>query len=215
MRKEIKETFDEVHLNKSEKQELLNNIINVENVYSDKKTSFWGLAVTVAAVFIFVFVNILILGVSSKNEKVDYAAEISDTSYSTAETTSEEESGIKVMPVTNPEVTCKYNATYAGVVHDGIDWKSEDLNVYSASDGVVIIAEYFKQEGNSLHIQCADGTIVKYEHLEKIDVTVGENVKAGDVVATMGTTGYSTGVHLHFEVEQNGVSVDPQIWLLN
>ena len=70
--------------------------------------------------------------------------------------------------------------------------------------------------GNYITIEHADGIETKYKHLKQdtLKVKVGKKVKKGDVLATMGTTGHSTGVHLHFDVVLNGIRVDPLPYLL-
>ena len=62
-------------------------------------------------------------------------------------------------------------------------------------------------------VQHDDGTITVYGHVNTIDVSVGEQVKAGDKIATIGNKGQSTGPHLHFEVIQGGSKINPLPWL--
>lgn len=65
-----------------------------------------------------------------------------------------------------------------------------------------------------MRVQQDDGTIGVYGHMQDILVTVGQPVRAGDVIATVGSRGYSTGPHLHYEVHVPGVGpIDPQPWL--
>jgi murein DD-endopeptidase MepM/ murein hydrolase activator NlpD len=59
------------------------------------------------------------------------------------------------------------------------------------------------------------GFMTRYAHLSKINVTRGQRVKRGDVIAAMGSTGYSTGPHLHYEVWRNGKVLNPMNFILN
>ena len=59
------------------------------------------------------------------------------------------------------------------------------------------------------------GFISRYAHLSKYDVTRNQRVKRGDVIGYMGSTGYSTGPHLHYEVWCNGKPVNPRSYILN
>lgn len=65
-----------------------------------------------------------------------------------------------------------------------------------------------------VRVRHPDGTVSLYGHINSTTVTVGERVLAGDQVATMGNNGFSTGPHLHFEVQLNGAErIDPVPWL--
>ena len=71
-----------------------------------------------------------------------------------------------------------------------------------------------RDSGNWVRLRHEDGTITVYGHMETIDVAVGDKVHAGQKIAGMGSRGFSTGSHLHFEVHPNGGdAVDPAPWL--
>jgi murein DD-endopeptidase MepM/ murein hydrolase activator NlpD len=83
-------------------------------------------------------------------------------------------------------------------------------------DGVVLKAGPASGFGQAVYIQHANGDVTVYGHMEKILVTAGQVVKAGDTIALLGANGQSTGPHLHFEVHQGGIQgqkVDPIPWL--
>jgi murein DD-endopeptidase MepM/ murein hydrolase activator NlpD len=83
-------------------------------------------------------------------------------------------------------------------------------------DGVVLEAGPASGYGNAVYIQHENGDVTVYGHMEKILVTAGQVVKAGDTVALLGNRGQSTGPHLHFEVHiggMDGQKVDPLPWL--
>ena len=95
--------------------------------------------------------------------------------------------------------------------HAGIDIAaSTGTPIYSAFDGKVIYAGYDQWNGNYLKIQHENNIMTVYCHCEALNVKKGDTVSAGNMVATVGSTGSSTGPHLHFELRINNVSYDPQ-----
>lgn len=99
--------------------------------------------------------------------------------------------------------------------HQGVDLplKIGD-EVYAAFSGKVRISKYYKGYGNLVVLRHENGLETFYGHLSKINVHVGEWVNAGDVIGLGGSTGRSTGPHLHFETRYNGYAFDPQ-WLID
>jgi len=94
--------------------------------------------------------------------------------------------------------------------HRGIDIACPyNTEVYAANSGVVIVAEKHWSYGNYVIIDHGGKIATVYGHNTKLLVSVGQNVNKGDVIALSGSTGESTGPHLHFEVRKNGVVVDP------
>lgn len=95
--------------------------------------------------------------------------------------------------------------------HTGIDIANKnDTEILSATEGVVVKTEKMnKYYGNNIEIE-KDGVIFKYAHLNKIQVKQGDIIKQGDVIGLMGSTGMSTGPHLHFEIKINNRTVDPE-----
>ncbi|AZA11010.1 M23 family metallopeptidase [Corynebacterium gerontici] len=104
-----------------------------------------------------------------------------------------------------------------GVLHAGIDIaNATNTPIYSVLDGVVIDAGAASGFGQWVRVQHEDGTITVYGHVETINVTVGQKVTAGQQIAGMGSRGFSTGTHLHFEVHPGGGGpIDPIPWLAN
>ncbi|MCV6969956.1 M23 family metallopeptidase [Mycobacterium bohemicum] len=102
-----------------------------------------------------------------------------------------------------------------GVLHAGIDLANAiGTPIYAVSDGVVIDAGPAAGYGMLVKLRHADGTVTLYGHINTTLVSVGEQVMAGDQIATMGNRGNSTGPHLHFEVLQGGTErIDPVPWL--
>ncbi|MDP9986130.1 murein DD-endopeptidase MepM/ murein hydrolase activator NlpD [Arthrobacter oryzae] len=102
----------------------------------------------------------------------------------------------------------------AGDFHLGQDYAAAcGTPVYAADSGVVRAAGWHPWGGgNRIEIDHGDGLITTYNHLESIGVRTGDTVKVGQVVARVGTTGWSTGCHLHFEAILNGRYTNPLRW---
>ncbi len=97
--------------------------------------------------------------------------------------------------------------------HGGNDFRAEvGAPVIAPADGVVILAEPLVVRGNAVIIDHGWGVLTGYWHLSRIDVSVGDAVAHGEVIAAVGNTGLSTGPHLHWELWVNGVSVDALPW---
>jgi len=97
-----------------------------------------------------------------------------------------------------------------GRYHKGIDIAGVNDRTIKASDnGEVVTAEYQSGFGNKVVVDHNNGYETIYAHLASIDVEVGETVRKGNQLGVMGTTGNSTGVHLHFEIHKDGKLEDP------
>jgi len=104
--------------------------------------------------------------------------------------------------------------TGRGALHTGLDFPSPvGTQIHAAAGGVVRTAEMHPEYGLMLEIDHGNGLMTRYGHTSHIDVKVGDLVKRGQVVAAVGTTGRSTGPHLHFEVLVDGIPQDPQRFL--
>lgn len=100
--------------------------------------------------------------------------------------------------------------------HKGLDLGtgSENIPTYAAEAGTVTYAAYDDTAGNMVIIDHGDGLVTKYMHHSELYVKAGAHVEKGQQIGLSGTTGDSTGNHLHFQVEENGVPVDPAEYLL-
>lgn len=121
-------------------------------------------------------------------------------------------------PITSPFGMRVHPITGVYKLHDGVDFSASCGTPIHASGAGTVIAEYFNAGyGNRLII--AHGTIngenvqTTYNHLSRYAVGQGARVSKGQVIGYVGTTGYSTGCHLHFMVLVDGVPVDPMAWL--
>ena len=81
--------------------------------------------------------------------------------------------------------------------------------VYASKSGTVIVSQYSSSYGNYVAISHGPGNTTLYAHMSSRSVSVGDYVNQGDVIGITGSTGNSTGPHLHFEVTENGVRVNP------
>ena len=98
--------------------------------------------------------------------------------------------------------------------HPGIDFAGKmGSKVVSVAAGVVVYAGKRGGYGNMVEINHGGGYITRYGHNEKILVKVGDIVKKGQIISLMGSTGRSTGPHVHFEVYKNGRVVDPSSYI--
>ncbi len=95
-------------------------------------------------------------------------------------------------------------------VHNGLDIGGPNgCNIIAANSGTVIVSEYSSSFGNYIVINHGNGVTTLYAHMSARLVSVGANVTKGQVIGKEGSTGVSTGPHLHFEVAVNGVRCDP------
>jgi murein DD-endopeptidase MepM/ murein hydrolase activator NlpD len=129
----------------------------------------------------------------------------------------------KLLPTIQP-VNVSYNASGFGwrldpftgrnAFHEGIDFASPTgTPIVAAAGGVVIAAEYHHEYGNMLEIDHGNDIVTRYAHASKLYAKVGDIVRRGQHVANIGSTGRSTGAHLHFEVLVKGVQQNPHKFL--
>src|SRR5258708_40275058 len=107
-------------------------------------------------------------------------------------------------------------ATFLGLagLHAGIDLRGEfGEPVRATATGRVSIAGREGGYGNMVEITHGNGLATRYGHLSQIDVKMGQGVRIGEVIGRIGSTGRSTGPHLHYETRINGEAVAPQKFL--
>jgi murein DD-endopeptidase MepM/ murein hydrolase activator NlpD len=98
--------------------------------------------------------------------------------------------------------------------HSGIDITApQGSRVLATADGVVVLAGWYGDYGKTVIIRHSSGYLTLYGHLSQVDVKEGQKIKAGDVVGRVGSTGRSTGPHLHYEVIRDNKPIDPSKFL--
>lgn len=114
-----------------------------------------------------------------------------------------------VWPTTATRISSPYGRRGGGF-HSGVDIDGDTGDpVYAAWTGKVIKAAYSGGYGNCVDIQHADGTVTRYAHMSVIKTSVGAIVERGQVIGEVGSTGRSTGDHLHFEVRKGKATFSP------
>ena len=139
---------------------------------------------------------------------------------SSGSTTVEGSQGTLSHPVSSPRITSRFGLRpdpwggYGMVDHVGQDYGYAcGTEVYAAAAGVVTQSEWAGHSGNRVSIDHGNGLVTAYSHNTSNKVNVGDTVERGQLVALGGSTGNSTGCHLHFEVLVDGTFVDPRDWL--
>jgi murein DD-endopeptidase MepM/ murein hydrolase activator NlpD len=108
----------------------------------------------------------------------------------------------------------QHGGYWSGGIHTGLDFAgSVGTDIRAAATGTVVSAGWEGSYGKKVVIDHGNGYQTTYSHLSDIRVSVGQKVTAGDHIGDMGSTGNSTGSHLHFEVVKGGKFIDPQGWL--
>lgn len=101
-------------------------------------------------------------------------------------------------------------------IHKGIDIAlAEGSSIYAIFDGVVITAEYDQWNGNYIKILHDNNIMSVYCHCKELYVKEGENIRGGEIIASVGSTGQSTGPHIHFEIRIDDISFNPVFALEN
>jgi murein DD-endopeptidase MepM/ murein hydrolase activator NlpD len=105
--------------------------------------------------------------------------------------------------------------TGRSALHTGLDFQADTgTAILSAAGGVVVVAEVHPQYGSMVEVDHGNNLVTRYAHASRLLVKKGDLVKRGQKVAEVGSTGRSTGPHLHFEVLVQGVPQDPQKFLV-
>ena len=104
--------------------------------------------------------------------------------------------------------------TGRSALHTGLDFQADSgTPILAAAGGVVIVQEYHSAYGNMVEVDHGNDLVTRYAHASRVLVKKGDLVRRGQKIADVGSTGRSTGAHLHFEVLVQGVPQDPQKFL--
>lgn len=116
-------------------------------------------------------------------------------------------------PTTSKHITAKFGqvGNIWETSHHGIDLKGSTGDpVFASADGTIYLASNEGKWGNRVIMKHSGGYKTLYAHMDSLAVSRGQYVKAGDVIGTVGSTGKSTGPHLHFEIRKNERHLDPE-----
>lgn len=157
-------------------------------------------------------------------EELTQAVDARDNYLSKLEAKVLQRSVLKDMLPNSSPVDAAYNSSSYGwridpftgskAFHEGLDFTSNvGTPIRAAADGIVALAEVSGGYGNLVKIDHGSGLETRYGHTSKILVKVGDRVVKGQIVALVGSTGRSTGPHLHYEIRLNGAALDPRQYL--
>jgi murein DD-endopeptidase MepM/ murein hydrolase activator NlpD len=122
-----------------------------------------------------------------------------------------------VLPVVGYHLTGRFGQSSGlwASTHTGLDFAApEGTEIRSIGPGVVVSTAYDGAFGNKTVVRLVDGTVLWYCHQSEFGVHPGERVKPGDLIGYIGSTGNTTGPHLHLEVHPHGgEAIDPEAWL--
>ena len=123
-------------------------------------------------------------------------------------------------PVESRIVSTEFNPTADPCISDGrkhygmdISTKSQIIPIYATASGTVTTSTFHPEFGNYVVIDHGNGFTTLYAHCDELNVNAGDEIKKGDIIGTTGTTGMSTGIHSHYEIQLNGVYQNPRDYL--
>jgi len=170
-----------------------------------------------------------------KTEKLEYQIKVQNSSFTQVKNIAlKKMKELRAIPAFKPilgEVNCGFNPDGRGVnsrnrkyqkpcsyKHQGVDIPAKiGTHVFAAADGVVRSAGWNYSEwgyGIQVVVDHGNGYVTRYAHLSFVKPQIGMKVKRGDIIAYSGTSGMSTGPHLHYEVIKNNKHVDPTAYFL-
>ena len=123
---------------------------------------------------------------------------------------------VAVRPISGGKITSRFGerSSVRSSTHTGLDLAAPTgTTIKAAASGKVTFAGYKGSYGYMIKIECDNGYEMWYAHCSKLYVSAGVRVSAGDKIAAVGSTGNSTGSHLHFEIRKNGKALNPQNYM--
>ena len=110
----------------------------------------------------------------------------------------------------------RHPVTGRTTMHEGLDFAApRGTPIYASAAGIVVEAKYLNGYGNTVEIEHGNGIVTRYAHSSQLHVRQGDLVERGQLIADVGSSGRSTGPHLHFEVRMAGQPLDPRLFLVD
>ena len=195
-REEAEEVINKMKIEKAEELKEIN--ITMQEVYTQNKEEITGTVEIASAIEV---------AQTKLTEKIEEQQKIKAATLD----------GVyfKVRPVTG-NITSRFgaNESIRDHTHKGIDIAAPNgTSIKAAADGTVTYSGWMSGYGYLVIISHGNGIQTYYGHCSKLYVSEGEEVNAGDIIAAVGSTGNSTGNHLHFEIRKNGSQINPQKYL--
>ena len=170
--------------------------------------------------------NSLIREMHGQLEQFDHAAEIQKKDFETLSKKLEEQQNLlastpAIRPIAKGWISSKFGyrvSPFTGrkEFHKGLDLATRQGDpIFATADGLVTFAGTKGLLGKTIVIDHGHGMVTRYGHAYKLLKKRGDRVKRGDIIALIGSTGRSTGSHVHYEVRLNGISVNPEKFILN
>jgi murein DD-endopeptidase MepM/ murein hydrolase activator NlpD len=160
-----------------------------------------------------------ILNVEKKNDSINYLLKMAERRDSINIVELRRLPSLQPIPGKNIiAISTRYgtrtNAAYGMVrFHDGIDFAArKGTPIYADGDGIIIDSDFDNGYGNHIQIDHENGYITFYGHMNSRKVIKGQRVMRGDTIGTVGSTGVSTGYHLHYKISYKGRPVNPSIF---
>ena len=159
-------------------------------------------------------IDVKVAQIEEEAKKVEEAKKAEESSNKT--TTTNNKVVVAVRPISGGKITSRFGerSSVRSSAHTGLDLAAPTgTTIKAAASGKVIFAGYKGSYGYMIKIECDNGYEMWYAHCSKLYVSAGVRVSAGDKIAAVGSTGNSTGSHLHFEIRKNGKALNPQNYL--
>jgi len=214
---QLKEKQEEIAREKAEVEKKYQRLIALKEEYNSKQEEFEKLVAIQKY-----YLN------QVQREREEYAQNVSYLEHSTKRLEQEIQNiinssasprsymrGRLIWPVSGGSVTSPFGWRVHPIFgtwkfHSGIDIGADyGASIYAAQSGVVVYSGWLEGYGWTVIIDHGGGISTLYAHCSSIYVSCGQRVSCGQTIALVGSTGYSTGPHLHFEVRKNGIAVNP------
>ena len=159
-------------------------------------------------------IDVKVAQIEEEAKRTEEAKKAEESSNKT--TTTNNKVVVAVRPISGGKITSRFGerSSVRSSAHTGLDLAAPTgTTIKAAASGKVTFAGYKGSYGYMIKIECDNGYEMWYAHCSKLYVSAGVRVSAGDKIAAVGSTGNSTGSHLHFEIRKNGKALNPQNYM--